>query len=228
MRYLRKNLLRGNGPNLLLAGAGLEREPLLDDLVDAVFRRAFLDPLTDLPRGEADFKSALQSGRGELVDLGNDYERVLLNAFESLVSVRQRLAGLAEQRWEYARRDVSRQLELLLGQGFLYLTPWEWLFHYPRYMKALATRLERITAQPGKDQGHTDTMAALAEPLELYLAGNPGGLELNPALVRYRWLLEELRVSFYAQSLGTSAPVSAKRLQEQWQAVEDWHRQNPR
>ena len=53
-------------------------------------------------------------------------------------------------------------------------------------------------------------------------------LQRCPPLCRYRWMLEELRVSFFAQSLGTAQPVSAKRLAQQWDAVEAWQRENPR
>ena len=70
-------------------------------------------------------------------------------------------------------------------------------------------------------------MAELQAPLDAYLQEQPTGLELNPALAHYRWMLEELRVSFYAQSLGTSLPVSAKRMKEQWLSAETWRRENP-
>ncbi|MEE4191020.1 MAG: ATP-dependent RNA helicase HrpA [Halieaceae bacterium] len=226
VRYLRKNLLRGNAANLLLVGAGLARDSLLDDLLAAVFARAFLTA-EDLPRNEAAFKAQLQAGRGELVNIGNDYERVLLAAFEPLVEVRKRLAGLADQALDYAREDIERQLEGLLGGGFLYRTPWSRISHYPRYMKALLTRLERLTAQPGKDRGHTDTLAELETPLHEALDERADALALNPELAEYRWMLEELRVSFFAQSLGTSQPVSVKRLAEQWSRVEAWQRANP-
>ncbi len=226
LRYLRKNLLRGNDANLLLAGTGLARDALLDDLMDAVFARAFLASST-LPRGEAEFQAALQAGRGELVTTGNDYERILLAAFEPLVAVRTRLSALEDKALGYARADMEQQLAGLLDPGFLYRTPWSRIGHYPRYIKALLTRLERLTAQPGKDRGHTDTLAELQAPLQEYLARAPQALELNPELREYRWMLEELRVSFFAQSLGTSQPVSAKRLGEQWLRVEEWQRANP-
>jgi ATP-dependent helicase HrpA len=219
VRYLRKNILRGNDANLLLAGGGLDREQILDDLVNAVFARAFLS-LPELPRSEAAFNTALQRGRGELVGIGDDYERVLLNSFGSLVEVRTRLAGLSGSQWEYARQDIESQLEGLLAPDFLYRTPWRRIREYPRYCKALATRLERIAAQPAKDRGHTETLAELGKPLLGYLAEQPAALEISDALAEYRWMLEELRVSFFAQSLGTSQPVSAKRLAEQWVAVE--------
>ncbi len=227
VRYLRKNLLRGNEANLLLAGAGLARDSLLDDLLDAVFARAFL-AAGALPRSEAAFRAQLQAGRSELAGTGNDYERVLLAAFEPLVEVRKRLAGLADRSLAYAREDIEGQLEGLLGADFLYRTPWSRTSHYPRYMRALLTRLERLAAQPGKDRGHTDSLAELEAPLREALNQGPNALELNPELAEYRWMLEELRVSFFAQSLGTSQPVSAKRLAEQWARVEAWQRSTPR
>ena len=60
------------------------------------------------------------------------------------------------------------------------------------------------------------------------LARRPDEMARNPELQRYRWMLEELRVSFFAQSLGTSLPVSEKRLAQQWQAVEQWRLEQPR
>ncbi len=226
LRYLRKNLLRGNAANLLLAGAGLARDALLDDLLDAVFARAFLE-VSVPPRSEADFQLGLQTGRGELVTIGNDYERILLAAFEPLVAARTRLAALEDKALAYAREDMDGQLQGLLGEGFCYRTPWDRMGHYPRYIKALLTRLERLTAQPGKDRGHSETLAELQAPLAAYLEQEPQALQLNPELLEYRWMLEELRVSFFAQSLGTSQPVSAKRLGEQWARVEDWRRAHP-
>ena len=142
------------------------------------------------------------------------------------MTVRQLLAGLDDH--HPARKDIENQLEALFAPGFLYDTPWEWYLHYPRYLKALANRLERIDAHPAKDRHHTETLASLAAPLDQLLARRPDELALNPELQVYRWMLEELRVSFFAQALGTSLPVSQKRLAQQWDAVEQWCREHPR
>lgn len=219
VRYLRKNILRGNDTNLLLAGSGLERETLLDDLINAVFARAFLAD-RDPPRSESEFAAALQAGRGELVTIANEYEKVLLNCLGPLAAVRSRLAALEEPHWEYARRDMEAQLDGLLAPGFLYRTPWQRISQYPRYMKAVATRLDRLAANPAKDREHTETLAGLAEPLLPFLEARTDALETRPPLAEYRWMLEELRVSFFAQALGTAQPVSVKRLREQWAEVQ--------
>jgi ATP-dependent helicase HrpA len=94
-------------------------------------------------------------------------------------------------------------------------------------MKALATRLERLAANPAKDRDHTETLAELTEPLSQWLLQHPQALESSPPLAEYRWMLEELRVSFFAQSLGTAQPVSVKRLGQQWAEVERWTRESP-
>jgi ATP-dependent helicase HrpA len=227
VRYLKKHLLRGNQSQLLLAGAAMERAPLLEDLVDAVFDKVFLQQHYDkLPRSREDFQAALQSGRGDLVTTANEYEKVLLNALQPAVTVRQRLAALDEH--HHASRDIAVQLGALFAPGFLYDTPWEWYVHYPRYLKALANRLERMDAHPAKDRRHTETLASLTAPLDELLAQRPDELGLNPELQLYRWMLEELRVSFFAQALGTSLPVSVKRLAQQWEVVELWCREHPR
>ena len=226
VRYLRKNLLRGNQPQLLLAGASLERGPLLDDLIDAVFIAAMGLDGDSLPRSADTFHTALQKGKGELVTIGNEYEKLLLTSLDSLVSVYQRVSRLGDS--HPARDDIGGQLEALLAPGFLAATPHQWFAHYPRYLKALDYRIERLEAQPDKDRRHRESLAGLTAQLTDNLASHPDELFRCPPLVQYRWMLEELRVSFFAQALGTSQPVSVKRLEQQWQAVVEWQRANPR
>ncbi|MEJ2532053.1 MAG: DUF3418 domain-containing protein, partial [Halioglobus sp.] len=115
----------------------------------------------------------------------------------------------------------------LLHDGFLRDTPGDWLAQYPRYMKALLTRVERLPGQYPKDQKHTALLQALAQPLWDAAQLRPALLLLCPPAMHYRWMLEELRVSLFAQHLGTRVAVSEKRLQEQWQSVRQWLRENP-
>ena len=226
VRFLRKQLLRGNDANLMLAGAGMERAPLLEDLIDACFARALLSE-TALPRTGDEFERALQLGRGELVNCGNELERLLLNSLSPLTELRQRLLQASDRLAGCAREDIKQQLGHLFSADFLYATAWQWLGNYPRYLKAVVIRLQRLSGQYQKDRQHTETIAGLFQPLQEYLCGSADGLLINPELLHYRWMLEELRVSFFAQSLGTSIPVSAKRVQQQWLRVIDWDMQNP-
>ena len=226
VRFLRKQLLRGNDASLMLAAAGMERTPLLEDLIDACFARALLNE-SPLPRTGEEFERVLQQGRGELVNCGNELERLLLNSLTPLAELRQCLLQTGDTQADCARQDIERQLGQLFSPGYQYATPWQWLGNYPRYLKAVVVRLQRLSGQYQKDRDQAATIAGLALPLEDYLSRSTDGLRINPELLHYRWMLEELRVSFFAQSLGTSIPVSARRVQQQWQRVIDWDIQNP-
>jgi ATP-dependent helicase HrpA len=112
-----------------------------------------------------------------------------------------------------AAEDVKQQLSRLLRSGWLAGTPWARLQHYPRYLKAAALRLEKLRADPARD-------ARLAAELQPLLAGwLRAPRPLNAELEQFSWLLEELRVSLYAQELKTPVPVSAKRLAKLWQSI---------
>jgi ATP-dependent helicase HrpA len=115
----------------------------------------------------------------------------------------------------------------LLAAGFQRDTPGDWLAQYPRYVKALHNRVERLSGQYARDQGHTALLQSLGEPLWQALAQRDGLLLRSAAARDYRWMLEELRVSLFAQNLGTRKAVSKKRLEEQWRIVQQWLEQNP-
>jgi ATP-dependent helicase HrpA len=226
VRYLRKQMLRGNEASLVLAGAGFERPPLVEDLVDASFAQALLSG-RDLPRDKAAFDAALKQGRGQLVTCANEYESVLLNTLKPLAEVRRCLADLAAGD-QYLRDDIEIQLAALFKAGFLRDTDFEWVRQYPRYCRAILQRLQRFSGQQQKDRAQCETLRGHAKPLLALLERDPGALQLNPQTNRYRWMLEEFRVSLYAQGLGTSFHVSAKRLQEQWHKALDWDLENSR
>ncbi len=226
VKYLRKQMLRGNEVNLVLAGAGLERGAMVEDLVDAAYVQALqLDG--ELPRDEAAFRSLLARGGGGVVECANGCETILLNTLRPLAEVRQRLATPASGGWAESLADIDSQLAGLFAPSFQRDTPLEWLSQYPRYLKALLNRVERLKGQLEKDQRHTALVQALAAPLAEAGSARPGLLLLCPAARQYRWMLEELRVSLFAQSLGTRVPVSQKRLEAQWSAVAEWLADNP-
>ncbi|RLA49319.1 MAG: ATP-dependent RNA helicase HrpA [Gammaproteobacteria bacterium] len=221
VKYLRKQMLRGNEFNLVLAGAGLDRAALIEDLIDAAYVQAMcLDQ--DLPFGEAEFGTVLAAGKSEVITCANEMEAVLLNFLKVLAELRHKLAGLDTGKWLDSREDIEQQLQHLLQAGFQRDTPREWSAQYPRYLKALRTRVERLSGQYAKDQKHTALLQILAQPLRDSVRERPGLLLLCAPASHYRWMLEELRVSLFAQNLGTRQAVSQKRLQEQWRVVRQW------
>jgi ATP-dependent helicase HrpA len=101
-------------------------------------------------------------------------------------------------------------------------TPPEWRTHLPRYLAAAQQRWQRLRERRSKDAELAAQVRRAAERLEAWAARQPIGWPWPEPVVRYRWLLEELRVSLFAQALGTAAPVSEKRLAYHWRrALED-------
>jgi ATP-dependent helicase HrpA len=226
IKFLRKQLLRGNECNLMLAGAQLERGALVDDLIDAAYMQG-IPKDRDLPYSEEQFRQLEQAGRGEVIGRANDIEASLLGALRVLADIRRTLVALEPGKWRDTRDDIEAQLSRLWCAAFQRDTPAEWLAQYPRYMKALQQRLERLAGQYPKDQKYTASLAELAQPLWEVLERRPGLLLLSSEASTYRWMLEEFRVSLFAQNLGTRQAVSQKRLQEQWQQVSRYLQQNP-
>jgi ATP-dependent helicase HrpA len=226
VKYLRKQLLRGNEFNLVLAGAGLERATVVEDLIDAAYAQAMhLDD--SLPWTEDAFRALERAGRGEVIGRANELEAIQLNTLQVLAEVRRKLAEMAPDKWINTKEDIEEQLRDLLQPGFQRDTPGDWLAQYPRYLKALRARVERLSGQYAKDQKHTALLQELSEPLQQTRGQSDGLLLRCPAAMQYRWMLEELRVSLFAQNLGTRQAVSQKRLQEQWQQVQAWLDKKP-
>ena len=220
VKFLRKQLLLGNETSLLLAAAGQERVPLVDDLIDAAWVQ--VAELNDaLPRDEPGFQ-ALLARSGKVVGRATELERNLLSALKSLAEIQPLLARYTGASWAAALDDMRQQLAALWQPGFQRDTPEDWLAQYPRYMKALQQRLERLNGQLSRDTSQRELLQRLATPLHEACARRPGLLALCAPARQYRWMLEEFRVSLFAQQLGTRVPVSDKRLQEQWQAVQAW------
>ncbi|MFK8050594.1 MAG: ATP-dependent RNA helicase HrpA [Halioglobus sp.] len=226
VKYLRKQLLRGNQFQLALAGAGVNREQLVEDLIDAAYVQAM--NLNDCDAENEKAFAALQlAGKTQVIERANELETMMLSALSIKADILRSLSAITSGTRGDTRQDISRQLELLFASNFLRDTPAQWLASYPRYLKALKQRLERLSGQYAKDQKYMAMLAELESSFRALLERRPGLLLECAVAMQYRWMLEELRVSLFAQALGTQVPVSEKRLQEQWAMVESWTKDNP-
>ena len=113
------------------------------------------------------------------------------------------------------RQDVDTQLRWLVYPGFISHTAAPWLARYPRYLNAVLTRLQRLSHAAARDEQRMQAFGPWWQRL-LTRASQPGG-DLPAVLAEYRWLLEEYRVSLFAQELKTAVPVSPQRLERAWQ-----------
>ncbi|WP_111656854.1 ATP-dependent RNA helicase HrpA [Isoalcanivorax indicus] len=167
-------------------------------------------------RDEAAFQACLAAGRGDFVAASERRLRdwgALLADYRSIAVKLDKQFPLA---WAHAHRDIKTQLSGLFYPGFLLEVPETWLAEYPRYVKALIHRLDRLGGQIGKDRAQVAELEALMAQLATRAGARPAWQWPEP-LQQYRWMLEEYRVSLFAQQLGTRMPVSAKRLRQQWE-----------
>jgi ATP-dependent helicase HrpA len=156
----------------------------------------------------------------EMIGLATQAVAVWLPKLVAAVEAAERQLAQAPAKFAEAAADVRQQLGHLLAPGFLRETPWRWLQHYPRYLQAAVLRLERLPASPPRQDGDRQReVAGWWKRLEQLGGEHAVQGWIDPELEQLRWMIEEYRVSLFAQPLGTSLPVSDKRLAKQADAV---------
>jgi ATP-dependent helicase HrpA len=177
-------------------------------VVDAALERAFLRD-RDLPRNKTDFEARLAEGRPKLHAIAQDLARRLGPILEDRARIAARIEHPRStvERETYA--DLQTQLAYLFPPGFILELSDQRLRHYPRYLKAQALRLDKLPLAPGKD---AQKLAELTPFWRVFTEQHAPGEDLDPEAEELRWMLEEFRVSLFAQELGTAKPVSPKRL----------------
>jgi len=206
---------------LRLLASPLHDFDLKGELTMLLAARSLGDDWT-IPRTEQDFQSALAKAQKNLGAAVHDVAVLLPKVFKAHHEARLALGEVkGSQRWQYAVTDIRRQLRRLTAPGFLIETPWPWLQHYPRYFQAVNYRLDRLRSGAGpKDEQATDEIHRQETLYEEHAERLAELRRYDSALDHLRWMLEEYRVSLFAQKLGTAFPISAKRIEKQWGAVE--------
>ncbi|GAB4291412.1 MAG: ATP-dependent RNA helicase HrpA [Thiohalomonadaceae bacterium] len=211
VKYLRKNLPGITAMCLHYAAVG-GCEEFKDELVIAICREAFLAQ-QPWPRTRAEFVQRLQEGEARLLEIGQRLCAALGEALAIFHAVNRKLKGAIAPALLPEMNDVQAHLQQLLPRHFLLHTPYFWLLQYPRYLKAVQARIAKCGRHPARERENRMALDRLWQPLAARLAQGV----LTPAQEEFRWLLEELRVSLYAQELKTVQPVSVVRLERLWQ-----------
>ncbi len=211
LKYLEKNIpdLQKMSVAYLLVSNGSADE-LRDQFIDVALDRAFLADA--LPTDAAAFARTVEGGRGRLTLIANEVARsaggILL---EHTAAVRKLKDARAPKE---VADDITAQLGRLVPKRFVTDTPWAQLAHLPRYLKAVVMRLDKQRADPARDALRLAELRPIESRYWRHLAERKGVADAR--LDEYRWLLEELRVSLFAQELRTPQPVSVKRLEKVW------------
>ncbi|ALM54577.1 ATP-dependent RNA helicase HrpA [Halomonas huangheensis] len=197
---------------LLFTKVGSKRA-LSDDLVRAVFTQVVaVDPL---PRDAEALEARLAEVGADLVPHAEKLMATLQQALEGHLQVTQALKGNLSLALALVYSDLKAQMKRLVHPGFI-TQAGPWLEAYPRYMEAALIRLEKAPRERMRDQMHMQEVQDFEARLAARREAERKGAVEDPALVEFSWWIEELRVSLFAQQLGTAMPVSTKRLEKRW------------
>ena len=215
LKYLEKNIpgLQQMGMQFMPLGS---QEELRDQIIAAGLERACMQ--APLPRNAAEFDVRKEQGKSRLGLLVNEIARMaalILAEFHGLPKKLQTAKGHPQ-----AVADIDAQVRALVGKRFVADNDYADLTHFPRYLKAIGVRLEKLRSDPIRDPRLMAEFFQVAVPFQRAQADRQGARNADPKLQEFRWLLEELRVSLFAQELRTPMPVSVKRLQKVWEAMQ--------
>lgn len=182
-------------------------EGLRQQIVEVALQRAFL--VEPLPADEAAFEARLQQGRPRLVLIAHEVARLALQILTEW-SAAQRKLKEARHLAPASAADVQQQLQRLVPARFLAETAWEQLVHLPRYLKAVQMRIDKARQDPAREAQRLAELRPVEQRVLRLLQERRGSADER--LLALRWMVEELRVSLFAQELRTPYPVSVKRL----------------
>ncbi|HSG93420.1 MAG TPA: ATP-dependent RNA helicase HrpA, partial [Methylotenera sp.] len=215
MKQLEKSLPNFNQYALLLRNV-MSPDDLREDMITAIADRAFIGE-DDLPRTNADFMKLKQRARTRLPAVTEAVARqaqAIATEYQLLTQKQGQMAATVNR----LKRDLEQQISLLVYKGCFSQTPWEYLQNIPRYLKALRLRIEKHPANPERDGKNAGSVGLIWQKWQDKInALNQAHVDIPQQVMDFRWLIEELRVSLFAQELKTPFPVSIKRLEKIWQ-----------
>ncbi|ASP39707.1 ATP-dependent RNA helicase HrpA [Bacterioplanes sanyensis] len=216
-KVIRADLQKAVGSRWLQAKGMGTQQTLAESLLAAVFRQVFVPHDQPAPYAEADFVER-QQRRDQLLVQG----ALMIEQFDQWMTLRhgilKSMSGAVSLDRAMAYSDVKARLEQLLAPGFMEQTPWQYLQCFTRYLKAMAYRLDKLQGNLPRDRQAMLEFDTLEQPYLELVAGQ----DIPPLseLAEFGWLLQEWRVSLFAQPLGTREPVSLKRLKAKWEGLD--------
>ena len=218
-KYLSKDLLRGKELQLKAAGL-ISRDAIVSALVMASFKQAIF-PNNVVVRDQIEFDVVYKSGIGQVVELARRHGDAIESVLASLHIQQQRIRSMSVSE-QTAKEDILAQITWLFSAQTLAQASIEDTSQYSRYVRAIDFRIGKVLSHVQKDYEYTKTIESFIAPLgqfevKKYLISP----ELTQSLREFRWLIEEFRVSLFAQQLKTRKPVSEKRLATRWLDLSD-------
>ena len=190
-------------------------EGLIDQILNLALERAFM--VESLPVNAEQFAERLQTGKPRLALIAQEISRHALNALQAHADLQKKIAS-AKAVSPSAYADIQTQMQGLIFPKFVAEIPYAQLVHVPRYLEAIAMRIDKLRSNPSRDAQCQKDWESVARPWQKLMQGHRGAagytMTEDQALSDFRWQLEELRVALYAQELKTPTPMSLKRLEK--------------
>jgi ATP-dependent helicase HrpA len=222
IRYLRKNLPGLNAMRLQYAkapqGEGGAGSDVADQLVALIVDHTFFVDRPPL-RDAAAFEQRIAECKGGLMAMAGDVCKLAAEILATYQRIRKRIDFVTQIHWLPSVQDMKGQLDGLVYRGFLQEAPFQHLARYPHYLKALETRVERLPSAAPRDRQNIQAMARLQEAWRSRVARARDAGRLDARLEEIRWMLEELRISLFAQPQPTAYPISLKRIEKRWREL---------
>ncbi|QIL45471.1 ATP-dependent RNA helicase HrpA [Acidovorax sp. HDW3] len=209
LKYLEKNIPDLQKMAVAYMPLGTQEE-LRAQIIATAMDRAFLQE--PLPHNAEQFAQRVQEGRGRLTLIANEVARLAGTILTEYAAAQRKIKDTKNA--PEATQDAGKQLQNLIAKQFIAQAPWAQLQHFPRYLKAITVRLDKYRADPARDAARLKELQPLEQRYTRLLAERKGAQDAR--MQEYRWMLQELRVSFFAQELKTPYPVSSKRLDKVW------------
>jgi len=210
VKYLEKNLPDAQRLGMLFVPFGTQQELHQQILVMAFDRACLNEPF---PATEAEFTARAKEAKSRLLLIAQELARLVLGVLTEHQALQKSLPQLKAH--NQAHQDIRAQLEFLLHGGFIRDTPYERLQHVPRYLKAINLRIEKLRSNPARDAQCMTQLQPLLQALQKLRQTQ----QHDPRVDEFVWLLQELRVSLFAQELKTPVIVSVKRLEKMLAAL---------
>ncbi len=191
-------------------------QTLKNDLLNAAIQNTFINEQS-IPRNREAFQQRIDSNRNAFLPNAETLYQQLGDILPLFREIQKQLKGNLPLNRIEAAADIKTQLDRLIFPGFLLATPLQQLKEFPRYLKAIQLRLDKLDQSPDKDRMRRVQVEPLAQPINDL---DPQVVAASEDLQSYRWLLEELRVSVFAQELGAKGKVSVKRLDKLWKNIQ--------
>ena len=195
---------------------------LREQLVELLAERTLFGKKEQLPRNEAQYRQLVKEWRNQIPVAAQDLASLLPGLFEQYHKMKLTLDKTKVPAWSEPLHDMRAQLNAMINNRFLVSTPYPWLQQFPRYLQGMEMRLSKLGGTGLKKD--IANIRSISRYFELYSQRARQHHEreiVDPQLIKFRWMLEELRVSLFAQKLGTALKVSPKILDQQWAAVRD-------